>query len=81
MTSKRQTTMAKRDRERAVREKREKKREKKEARAVEKALIADGTLIEIIDPVTGERTVVEARDPAETAEAAAPSVVEPPAAD
>jgi hypothetical protein len=62
-SSKRQTTMAKRDRERAVKEKRERKREKKEARAVEKELIASGELVEIIDPATGERTVVEARKP------------------
>lgn len=60
MSTKRQTTMAKRDRERALRERREKKREKKEARAAEKVLIASGELVEIIDPVTGERTVVRA---------------------
>jgi hypothetical protein len=37
MSSKRQTTMAKFARERAVKEKREKKREKKEAKAAAKA--------------------------------------------
>lgn len=42
MRSKRQTTMAKLNRERQVKEKREKKREKKEARAAEKARIAAG---------------------------------------
>ena len=42
MRSKRQTTMAKLNRERSVKEKREKKREKKEARAEEKARIAAG---------------------------------------
>jgi hypothetical protein len=42
MRSKRQTTMAKLDRERSVREKREKKREKKEFRAAERARIAEG---------------------------------------
>jgi hypothetical protein len=42
MRSKRQTTMAKLNRERSVKEKREKKREKKEARAAERARIAAG---------------------------------------
>ena len=45
MTSKRQQTMAKMTRERAVREKREKKQEKKRAAAAErKALAAGGTV-------------------------------------
>jgi hypothetical protein len=42
MRSKRQTTMAKLNRERSVKEKRDKKREKKEARAAEKARIEAG---------------------------------------
>ncbi|MBA3718281.1 MAG: hypothetical protein H0W87_08655 [Actinobacteria bacterium] len=42
MRSKRQTTMAKLNRERSVKEKREKKKEKKEARAAERARIEAG---------------------------------------
>jgi hypothetical protein len=47
MTSKRQQTMAKMTRERAVREKREKKQEKKRAAAAERKALAAG------GPVTG----------------------------
>ena len=48
MRSKRQTTMAKLNRERAVKERREKKREKKEAKAAAKAegLFAEGLPVE-----------------------------------
>jgi hypothetical protein len=42
MRSKRQTTMAKLARERAVKEKAQKKREKKQAAALEKARLAQG---------------------------------------
>ena len=48
MTSKRQQTMAKMTRERAVREKREKKQEKKRAAAAERKALAAGG-----GPVTG----------------------------
>ena len=41
MSSKRQTTMAKMTRERAVKEKRERKREKKQAAALERAKAAE----------------------------------------
>jgi hypothetical protein len=53
MRSKRQTTMAKLNRERAVKEKREKKREKKEARAADKARLEAGL------PLEGEEEEVE----------------------
>ena len=50
MTSKRQQTMAKMTRERAVREKREKKQEKKRAAAAErKALAAGGPVTGLVD--------------------------------
>ncbi len=54
MTSKRQQTMAKMTRERAVREKREKKQEKKRAAAAErKALAAGGTVTGVVDGELG----------------------------
>jgi hypothetical protein len=67
MRSKRQTTMAKLNRERSVKEKREKKREKKEARAEEKARIAAG-----LPPLGEELTDEEIEAGAETEGEAAP---------
>jgi hypothetical protein len=46
MTTKRQQTMAKITRERAVREKRERKQEKKRAAAAERRAKADGTWVD-----------------------------------
>jgi hypothetical protein len=54
MTSKRQQTMAKMTRERAVREKREKKQEKKRAAAAERKLLAaGGSVTEVVDGELG----------------------------
>jgi hypothetical protein len=75
MRSKRQTTMAKLNRERAVKERREKKREKKEAKAAAKAegLFAEGL------PVEPESEHVDGVDGAEgaSAEAAEAAADEP----
>jgi len=61
MTTKRQQTMAKITRERAVKEKRERKLEKKRAaKAERKALAAGG--IAAADVVEGEDSVVEGED-------------------
>jgi hypothetical protein len=49
MTSKRQQTMAKMTRERAVREKRERKLEKKRAAAAERKALAAGVPLTIVD--------------------------------
>ena len=57
MTTKRQQTMAKITRERAVREKRERKQEKKRAAAAERRAKADGTWVDPdveLDPSEGE---------------------------
>jgi hypothetical protein len=57
MTSKRQQTMAKMTRERAVREKREKKLEKKRAAAAERKALAAGVPLSPVDgaePATDE---------------------------
>jgi hypothetical protein len=62
MRSKRQTTMAKLNRERSVKEKREKKREKKEARAAERARIEAGL------PPEGEEAAETGDELDETAE-------------
>ena len=54
MTTKRQQTMAKITRERAVKEKRERKLEKKRERAAERKAKANGTWIAPEEPEDGE---------------------------
>jgi hypothetical protein len=63
MRSKRQTTMAKLNRERSVKEKREKKREKKEARAAERARIDAGLPPEGAADDEGEQTEPSEAEP------------------
>jgi hypothetical protein len=66
MSTKRQQTMAKITRERAVREKRERKLEKKRAAAAERRAKADGTWVppDETPPVDDSQTVVDDPQPA-----------------